>query len=1057
MNKAYKVVRSLLRGQVVTSEIASSCQGKAIKTLVAVAIAGSLAGSALAQNLIVKDQDYVNDVKLTVEELRVNNKTFTNNKTVSASVVNARNGAVIENKEDATFKTTGEGINLVGGSTFINKGKINTDSITVKNSMFSTVVKGGKLNTWAVNVSNGGTLNLLDLNSSTQDGNDAGEKDEFALRFYLALDNGKLLFNGEKLKNIRVTNNNNKDGALDLSNGNYVFESLALDGNGSVYVDDTASLQLGNMAQSGGMLTNEGTLTINTLTLSGGSLTNAGNLTVGQVEVQGQDLAITNTGTIYTTYENLFVKADEGDGYMTSDFVAAFGEESTGDIYETSYKGKLTLNELKAAQKLVSNVVFVNATITADKEGDSLKLSDIEGTKSVQTIATVNGNSGIVSQSTKLGALEFNVNAESSSVSIGVSDSSGTFEIGGNAEGSLITGIEDRSVQFTSGHIVIGSDDKTTALDNDAAVAQGVTLTAKGALTLQGLDIHANSTFNVAQGASVVADYISGGAINIDGGSLFVLASKPVNTTRAVASDSSFKVGSDIHADSTQSQNDVYITFGNADTARRQAILSSLDHSSDQSYTVLYLDRQIDITDRTVNLNSERTDNGLYAGDNARIYANLQSFVDNGFDPQNDSLVIGTESGVIRNLVLTDLTAEAFTKTATGKFKLNVGTGIKVDTVDMGTDFYQGNGNNKGVLTVSVNTDKVAETKAQGLQFTGQLDQALGAMDFSNDLVRAVIFGNRNLTVADVASANAASNMAVAGGTFSTAMDIHHEVVKAVNRRTSLAYVNVSRSEPSTTVWADVIASDNEAKELYGSAQGYESNVYGGMLGFDVTTEVGTVLGAAVHVGTADANSLGSSVKTDSDTDFYGIELYASQRFADFNVQVDLGYIHTDNDLSTKGTYGAFSESLDGDIWTFGVNGELLMTSGALNVVPHIGARVTRIDMDDSVYGAEYDAMVLYQTPVGVTVSGNFETGAWKWSPLFDLSIVPTFGDNDAVANFVGNSVHTRVVDTSPVQATLGVSAQSGAWTMGLNYGLSASGKSDRFNNSWNLNVRFSF
>ena len=49
-----------------------------------------------------------------------------------------------------------------------------------------------------------------------------------------------------------------------------------------------------------------------------------------------------------------------------------------------------------------------------------------------------------------------------------------------------------------------------------------------------------------------------------------------------------------------------------------------------------------------------------------------------------------------------------------------------------------------------------------------------------------------------------------------------------------------------------------------------------------------------------------------------------------------------------------------------------------------------------------------------------------------------------------------RVVDTNPVQGTLGLEAQNGAFTFGLNYRLTAGGD-DRMNNSFNANVRYAF
>ena len=100
--------------------------------------------------------------------------------------------------------------------------------------------------------------------------------------------------------------------------------------------------------------------------------------------------------------------------------------------------------------------------------------------------------------------------------------------------------------------------------------------------------------------------------------------------------------------------------------------------------------------------------------------------------------------------------------------------------------------------------------------------------------------------------------------------------------------------------------------------------------------------------------------------------------------------------------------------------------------------------------------MTVYQLPLGVTFSGNFEAAGFKVAPMVDVSVVPTFGDKDAVASFIGQDVTTRVVDTNPVQAKLGVTAQSGAWTFGINYGLTAGGD-DRMNNSLNANVRYTF
>ena len=305
---------------------------------------------------------------------------------------------------------------------------------------------------------------------------------------------------------------------------------------------------------------------------------------------------------------------------------------------------------------------------------------------------------------------------------------------------------------------------------------------------------------------------------------------------------------------------------------------------------------------------------------------------------------------------------------------------------------------------------------------------------------------------------HAATNMAVLGGAFTTTLDVNDQVTAVLNRRMSLANLNVSRNEAGVTPWVDVFGTMNEGKRLFGNGMGYEADIYGAVLGFDYTATCGGVLGLAINVGTSDGNSTGNGQKVDNDQDFYGVSAYASRQFGSFNTKLDLGYLVTKNDLKTASSYfGATSEKLDAKVFTVGLGAEFLASAGAVNVVPHAGIRLTTIDMDESNYGADYDKMTVYQLPLGVTFSGSFDAAGWQVAPQFDLSVVPTFGDKDAVATYAGNVKDTtRVVDTNPVQATLGVSAQNGAWTFGLNYGLTAGGD-DRMNNSLNANVRYTF
>ena len=420
-----------------------------------------------------------------------------------------------------------------------------------------------------------------------------------------------------------------------------------------------------------------------------------------------------------------------------------------------------------------------------------------------------------------------------------------------------------------------------------------------------------------------------------------------------------------------------------------------------------------------------------------------------------------------------------------------------LERVDFGTEFYNDRDVVDGHAYVTVNERIVKDLEAFGLNSEGAVKQALNNIEFGqNEIADQVIFDifgttttNAYFVAADKAWAkyraelekagkwpadkgmqdvleqeffapyieqivnaeHAATNMAALGGVFTTTLDVNDQVTGAVNRRTSAARVT------GFTPWVDVFGTSNEAKRLYGSDAGYEADIYGAVLGFDYTAQSGTTVGLAVNVGQADGNSVGSGAKVDNDADFYGVSVYGAQTLGDFNLKADFGYTQVSNDLSTSNVLGSYKESLDSDVLTFGVGAEYLAKFGALSVTPHAGIRLNRISIDDSKFGASYDDMTVYQLPLGVAFSGTFDVNGWKLAPVVDLSVVPAFGDKDAVATYTGGITSTtRVVDTNPLQVKLGVEAQNGAWAFGLNYGLTAGGE-DRLNNALNANVRYSF
>lgn len=432
--------------------------------------------------------------------------------------------------------------------------------------------------------------------------------------------------------------------------------------------------------------------------------------------------------------------------------------------------------------------------------------------------------------------------------------------------------------------------------------------------------------------------------------------------------------------------------------------------------------------------------NPVYMAENSVLY------VDNVKNGDKISLTASTQSDSIN----ADLVHEGDLLMGANKEKftdgvLEFGMYDKADVVDKlgnvaGLDAIYGmyeNGENVG------NTNAQFFRDLMSSQTSSAYDSAAGEWNFQT--IRT--------TLNDVAAIGATT------GAQAVTMDAVNQMADTVAARTSI----LTQRAQGVNVWVDVNGGRFEGKKVMDGA-GYSSDIYAGTLGADYQFANGAVLGAALTIGTADTDSEGTTAKTSMDSDLVGFSVYGSKTFADiWNVAGDIGYLQASNDVTESGYgFGDFSE--DVDAFTLGVRGEVLAKAGSINIVPHLGLRYTRLSTDGFTAGfnTEIDDQNIFQMPVGVTVSADFETSGWTIAPKFDLSVVPTFGDKDADLKLgitgvsASDDLSVRVIDSNPVQATLGVSATNGAWGFGLNYKLGV-GSDDRMNNSFNANVRYAF
>ena len=870
------------------------------------------------------------------------------------------------------------------------------------------------------------------------------------------------------------------------------------------------SLTAGNAAvNSGTMTVSSGSLAVKDISVgTSGTATVAADTKLevtGTITGEKQKLDV--TGTLATTLGNVVDYAD-GKATTKQNAVVKFKENSSFEVTDEGLQYTTTQwNSIMTAAGS-TNLKIANGTLVAADAKTPLTLADVATVQGyagaadiVETAKEGTYTNDALTTPTTIGKLTVNAkdaNTKLTSVTLNGTDVN-KFTLRGNAKGEVfavptdVTAIDISYVRFgekAADHGVVTNALKVTT---DAGVDAG-SFDFKG-------DVELNGAFSVAKDATArflgdVKDATTTGraslTMGINNEGTTVVGTVPA----ADATDKTLQVNA-----STQTLNGGLTVYG----AKHE--VAALQYKAvAANNNVIYVGEQT-----TLN-KSQQFGTTATSGKNV-VAIDLASVAANGYTAKSGAILKTADATVTvaadqstYSVDLLNLNSKVLTIAETGA-TLNLGTAFAEDTaVKLGNAFY-----NDGTFAVVTDEEAVLEVETSGLHTAGAVVQAVRSYEKPTNGIAAIVYnnweawnqeykksffeqakaagllndhvtleefdpetsvaagkqaaflqlgeqiGNAQWTAITNAE-HAATNMAVLGGAFTTTLDVNDQVTAVLNRRMSLANLNVSRNETGVTPWVDVFGTMNEGKRLFGNGMGYEADIYGAVLGFDYTATCGSVLGLAINVGTSDGNSTGNGQKVDNDQNFYGVSAYASRQFGSFNTKLDLGYLVTKNDLKTASSYfGATSEKLDAKVFTVGLGAEFLASAGAVNVVPHAGIRLTTIDMDESNFGADYDKMTVYQLPLGVTFSGSFDAAGWQVAPQFDLSVVPTFGDKDAVATYAGNVKDTtRVVDTNPVQATLGVSAQNGAWTFGLNYGLTAGGD-DRMNNSLNANVRYTF
>lgn len=963
-------------------------------------------------------------------------------------------------------------IDLVSEAEDLELDIVNGANITLKDGNASTYgevnIDDGRLNAsiWQddnkfknVTVNEGGIFNVTKLNS----GGDPAEPSThnkllLAKGSSYTLNGGKLFVAGSEWQGALKVGEADTGGTLTIASGSYNYSTLEVAKQGTVNVK-YGELTVGDLSFSNGKVGNAGSVVIG----QDGSMNINGKLTAGGA---GQD-ALQVDGILKTNHSNFFNRTEDGQGWTTEDSnIALVG--GTGVLDLTGFTESYTLDQLKQIQELFGQGMQVSLSEgTLNLEGEALTGTKASGFYLADQVGQAENGSFTVSDETTLGSINFG--------------SSETASLSGNGEGKLLTlegngsdifhfdpestvhTVEAEDLQLGSSVTSSGNVNVETlkVLGKFEVVgnytAQNIEVTAgTNALVEGGLDVQrlmGEGTTTVQEDGVLKVGLIESD-VNLTSDGMLVLGTVPLNpNARDVVPP---QVNGKVTIGENTGTDNILTTNEAAGEALRAAINEGKFGEGTVDYNGFYIDKKITVGENGSivigTVGSERA-NGITVGSDVATVIDMNAFSSGDviFEAPGKVAFNGSGKGYLANMYSTKTITWTAGQKADAKDNLHIfessNAFLKADFVDVDGDVEAGTSDRTN-LVVSINDDVTTDAGLKG---------ALGSVlaegaNLDNQKVLAAIgssssgFVNENgqLTNDGVRATKEYMVAPVTAGTYNMAYDSMELISNALIQRNLDAKKGLG-------VWADVFYGSNESDSLYGDS-GYSSDIYGGMLGVDFGFGEGARVGAALSIGSGDGDSEGSVSKYSTDSDFWGLSVYAGKDFGGLTFTDDMSYLWLDNDIGGSVAGASASESLDSTVFSLGVRADWKAYEGkVLQVVPHAGVRWASIDVDDY-RGLSMDKMNVIEMPIGVTVKGVFETASgWQVAPEIDFTAAPQIGDTE-VETIIGD---VDVID-NVYNASIGVNAGTDAVRFGLSYKYGF-GNDGRSNNTFNLKASYLF
>lgn len=966
------------------------------------------------------------------------------------------------------------------------------DNVKIENGRLNASIWQADNKFTNVRVNEGGIFNITKLNSGGSQSQDSSAEgyvphDTLLLAYGAdyTLDGGKLYVDGSEYHdNIKVgvlgDEKSHTTGALTIADGDYSFATMTVGSTGTLTTRDGASLTLGSLhvyrvgyAGSTAGIFVERNSELNAekitfedgtgkLTVNGGTLNTTADSLLGEEGLKDNFELTSGTVGISDALDLAKWKASgfEKVTVVADEVVATTGEGQQVEITEIDNKDLSTNVE---GVNAVDGIVYGSAVLNVQlREGN---VADINaGLTGVQTVAlTPNADAGDAQQKVNL---------------------QGDFQILGNGTDVISGSNEGTTVGVGTHTLTLGS---TSSVSTSGGSFAGTIEGTAGTLDVEGGVFNIGTvkvgTVKIGEVANLRVDNLSVTTATVDGSLFAQNINAGTVTVNNMAGFQTLAEGATLKSDDGEAA-DVYIAKAAVDEQGEVVpqIQGTLNLKSDSYLTTNgsagSLERAVNVAQKALgdkfNLETDAVayvDQSIVIGKNGGFYfGNVKG--DNG-----GGVKLATNS-------VTVIDADHFMQSGESVFAGD-GADLTLGGGETNARIVLDNLLSKGTLDLTTGNIKNVSDPTGYITSTNLFLELKGTVEGDPS---SVVIGFNEGAVKDAAVAGAVDQILTAGGNRKNQIVINaigqqDEFLNAAGDQLNgrgeqavkefvaapvtagaynMAYDSMELisnaliqrnldAKKGLGVWADVFYGSNESDSLYGDS-GYSSDIYGGMLGVDFGFGEGARVGAALSIGSGDGDSEGSVSKYSTDSDFWGLSVYAGKDFGGLTFTGDMSYLWLDNDIGGSVAGVSASESLDSTVFSLGVRADWKAYEGkVLQVVPHAGVRWASIDVDDY-RGLSMDKMNVIEMPIGVTVKGVFETASgWQVAPEIDFTAAPQIGDTE-VETIIGD---VDVID-NVYNASIGVNAGTDAVRFGLSYKYGF-GNDGRSNNTFNLKASYLF